>query len=58
MPAAFASRARSPIIAIGQRDTPGSEAIGSSTSPDAMNKGQIKSAGVRTFSANIARLQA
>jgi hypothetical protein len=58
MPRSRASRTRSPIRATGQRDTPGRLAIGSSSSPAAMNKGQIRSDGARLVSATIARLQA
>jgi osmotically-inducible protein OsmY len=46
------------ISETGQRETPGRLAIGSSSSPAAMNKGQIRSDGARLVSATIARLQA
>ena len=48
MPSPRASFARSTICAPDQRDTPGSEPIGSSASPSVMNKGQIRSDGVNT----------
>ena len=59
MPAACASLARSTIRSTDQRETPGSDPIGSSTPcPSVTNRGQMKSLGVRRFSACIARLQA
>src|SRR5690606_1017658 len=59
MPRSRASFARSTIRSTDQRETPGRAATGSSTPlPSEMNKGQIRSAGVRTVSRTIALVQA
>ena len=59
MPSATASLARAAMPSSDQRDTPGSEAIGSSMPrPSVTNSGQIRSAGVSAVSRCSARLQA
>ena len=59
IPSSRASFAFAPIRSTDQRETPGKLAIGSSAPcPSQMNRGQIRSAGVTTFSPTIARLQA